>query len=84
VLPPVALILFATALSCFMRKGEDKITFKRHLQLYYALEHAKSSYLKGEDIILRPGEYGAWIEVITDPKIRKFLFKTCSGAATGN
>lgn len=67
VLPPIALIMFGMALICFMRRGADKVTFKRHLQLYFALKKAKQMYLANQQIILKPGQYGAWIEIITAP-----------------
>ena len=63
ILPPIAFILMVTAVACFIRKKEDKITLQRNLSLQRALGDAQDSYLSGTGIELTAGDYGSWIEV---------------------
>ena len=52
------------AACCYVRNGEDKVTQKRHFQVFNALKNAEQNYLQGSGVNLRPGDYSGWIEVL--------------------
>lgn len=63
IFPPFAFILLVTAVACYFKNREDKLTLKRHLEIYSALSFIKRKYLNTSSVVMLAGAYGAWIEI---------------------
>lgn len=71
---PVSYAMLVTTIAFFMKREEDKKTKIRNLELYKALNEANDLFLKGTDLRLQGGDYGAWIELIDETMIDEEKF----------
>jgi len=64
VLPPVAFTLMILAGVFYMKNCEEKNLAKRHYALYCALKEIQSIIGEETGLVLNPGPYSAWIEIL--------------------
>jgi hypothetical protein len=66
ILPPTAFTLMLLATACYMKRSEDQKIFQRNFALYLATREIQSR-LAETNLIVAPGPYSAWIEILIRP-----------------